>query len=134
MHVKKIDEILTKLDTTINQLFRNDESKYTKQICALGKMVKAKLQNVLIVLKKHKNDGALRLGWALNKACDVTKVFTSITERIQLLKVVAQKENNTQMVANLNNLLKALQEIDAIWKKKDADCLYKGLSHRLNQK
>ncbi len=135
-HITKISDVISDLEKVIKELLRKDNSKYTKRICALGIMVQKKLQEIITVLKKYKGaepKKALWLGKDLTSACNITQTFQIVTKKIKILKAIAQKEQNAQIIKELNGLIKTLTEIDAIWQKKTTGILLKGLSHRLKQ-
>ena len=136
-HCEKIKSILAQLNDIINKVAHADQSKYTKQICLLGKSVQKDLLKVIAVLEKNKNRGPayfMLVAKDLRNACDVTKVFASVKERITLLKKVAQKENNPEMIKNLDGLLKALSLVDKTWQSMGTSDLTFGLKHRMGQK
>ena len=138
-HVAKISNVFSELKKVIKELLQKDNSKYTKQICALGVTVQKKLEGVIVVLNEYKNVPVkglthIKLGNALTGACDITQTFQVVTKKIKILKALAQKEQNSQMIKELDELIVALAEIDAIWQKKSNGELLKGLSHRLKHR
>lgn len=136
-HLNNIELALKELDSIINNLIRKDNSKYTKEICTLAKIVQCNLSKILTVLKKYRHsepNNAFKLASEIKNTCNVAELFTNIKNHLTKLIRVAQKENNKAMISNLESLKNALENIDNTWKYTGNSTLLTGLMHRMRQK